>query len=80
MSTATATQWAYASDPESEHWRGPYATKHEAIVEALAHFGDPEDGFKPCVATCRPVRPDDDVGDEDWTFIVDGATEVIDFS
>ena len=74
-----SAQWAFASDPESEHWSGPFATKHEAIVEALAHYGDPEDGFKPCVSECRPVRPEDDA-EEEWTFICTGEIEVIDFS
>lgn len=74
-----ANQWAFAPDPESEHWCGPFATKHEAIVEALAHYGDQEDGFKPCVSPCRPIRPEDD-GEEEWTFICEGPVEIIDFS
>lgn len=78
MNTDTPQQWAFADHPESEHWRGPFATKHEAISEALGHYGDPEDGFKPCVSHCRPVRPEDEIGDEDWTFLCVGPVEVID--
>ncbi len=72
----TDQQWAFSSEPSSEYWKGPFLTKDEAIAEALAHYGDPEDGFQPCVATCRPVRPEDDAEPE-WTFIVDGDPEVL---
>lgn len=69
--------WSFASGPDAERWVGPFPTKHAAIAEALAYYGDPDDGFRPCVATCRARRPEDD-GDETWTFIIDGEPEVID--
>lgn len=72
-------QWAFANHPDSEHWNGPHATKDEAILEALAYWGDPDDGFKPCVSPCRPVQEEDRVEGwaNDWTFIVDGPVEVL---
>lgn len=80
MNATTSTGWAFASDPASEYWRGPYPTKHEAIVEALAYFGDPEDGFEPCVSPCRPVTPADDHVQENWGWVCEGEIERIDFS
>ena len=69
--------WAFASEPGSENWKGPYATKHEAISEALAYYGDTEDGFRPCVSRCRPVRPDDDHVGENWGWVCEGDVEEI---
>ena len=77
---AAVTQWAFADHPDSEHWCGPYATKREAIAQALGHYGDTEDGFTPCLSQCRPVQPSDHAGDEDWTFICIGPREIIEFS
>lgn len=77
---STPEQWAFADNPDSERWTGPYATKHEAITEALSYYGDPDDGHKPCVALCRPVKDEDDDVQEGWTFMVEGEPELIDFS
>lgn len=71
--------WAFAEHPDSEIWRGPYEVKEVAIAEALAHFGAPDDGCKPCISECRPVTPEDEIGDESWTFLCVGPVELIDF-
>ncbi len=71
-------QWAIASRPDSERWEGPYTTRELAASVALDNWGDPDDGFEPCVALCRPVTDaDSDAAEEGWTFIVYGDHEIV---
>ncbi len=71
-------QWAYAYTEDTEDWRGPCATREDAIAEALDMFGgeDKEDGYV-YISKCRPVKDTDEDIQDDWTFVVTGGVEKI---